>query len=472
MKSKQTLGVKKVDTHAEENFELEKKYIFSSGNIQDNFDIVAKTLHLKNPKQVENYDIYYDFEDTLEAFRIAVRKRECDGKTEWTIKRPVSDITSGSKRFEKNFSSEDDVLKFLKENLNISISKLEPKIILKTNRTKYIKKLENGTLEISFDITTFEANNQNYPANYMIECELISGNEQSLEVINEKLEKLPFIKPSFQSKKEIALEKVNLSQEKAQKNIDENIKRFFITSPEYYEKLLILHHKKEEIKALKEKYGRLEKPIIVTVSGTPRAGKTTCIDNLFEFLKKADLETKCLDEPAGIVYATLKNKAEKAKLLEDRVGFVDTQYKIGQEYINKNAHNEVILCDRGVFDTFIWYDMYYNKGMMSKERYEQFLKLMETDGNFINYFYGLYCQADEAMRRDYLNSLSIEPRTTMTYDNIFSYNASLMRMLPLIKQKASVSELINTTNIGRMDASYMIAAQVLDDVKKIYSKRM
>ena len=469
MKETKFLVGKVVDEKQEKDIELEKKYVFRKDDPINNFKIIAKDLQLKNPKSTLNEDIYYDFEDTLEAFKINVRKRINNDNEEWTIKKPLSEITSISKRFEKNFNSEKEVLDFLKHNWNIPIDKLEPKITLKTERTKYLIEKQNSQMEICFDVTTPIMNSINYPVNYMIECELIKGETKDLEDINTKLENWQFIEECNKSKKEIALEKIDLLKEEKTKN--EDIKHFFITSLEYYEKLLILHKKKEEIRVLKEKYGRLEKPVIITVSGTPRAGKTTCIDNLFEFLKKCDLETKCLDEPAGIVYATLKNKEEKAKLLKDRVGFVDTQYKIGQEYINKNAHNEIILCDRGVFDTFIWYDMYYNKGMMSKDRYSEFLKLMKQDINFINYFYGLYCEADEAMRRDYLNSLSIEKRTTMNYDNILRYNSSLINMLPLIKQNVANADLIVTTNIGRMDASYMIASQVLDNVKKMYLRK-
>ncbi len=470
MKSNDVLGVKMVD----KNMELEKKYTFKDDALlkgPKGFKKIIKILKLEEPVQIENYDTYYDLEHTLEAFKINVRKRKTKDKEEWTIKKHLSDITAISKRFEKNFASEQEVLDFLEHNWNIPINKLEEQITLKTKRIKYLIEIENSTIEIAFDTTIPILDNQNYNENYMIECELIKGDDKNLEILNEKLANIDFIEECNKSKKEIALEQIDIVKKSQPPKVSQDIKRFFITSPEYYEKLLTLHHKKEEIRFLKEKYGRLEKPVVITVSGTPRAGKTTCIDNLFEFLRKADLETKCLDEPAGIVYATLKNKEEKAKLLEDRVGFVDTQYKIGQEYLEKNAHNEVILCDRGIFDTFIWYDMYYNKGMMSKGRYESFLEKLKTDGNFINYFYGLYCQADEAMRRDYLNSLSIEARTTMNYDNIFSYNASLMRMLPLIKENAAGSELINTTNIGRMDASYMIASEVLDNVKKMYYKR-
>lgn len=67
---------------------------------------------------------------------------------------------------------------------------------------------------------------------------------------------------------------------------DDYIKEIFKEYPILLKRLIELHRKKEEIQDLKSRYGNLAYPIIITISGTPRSGKTTCIDNLFEFFKK------------------------------------------------------------------------------------------------------------------------------------------------------------------------------------------
>lgn len=255
------------------------------------------------------------------------------------------------------------------------------------------------------------------------------------------------------------------------KEYNKELEKYFSSNIELLEKLKILDSKKEELKKLKKEYGKLKQTIVITVSGTPRAGKTTCIDNLFEYLKKADLKTVCLDEPAGIIYKTLKNKEEKRKLLSNRVAFVEQQYDIGEKYIQENLlDNDIILCDRGILDTFIWYDMYYESGMINKDKYKQYL-LRLKDINYFNKFYVLFSESEESLKRDYLNSLSIEPRTTMNKENIEKYNKSMLNMLPIIGQNVNSSKLIDTTNSERMDASITVINDLISDVKKLYLRK-
>lgn len=253
---------------------------------------------------------------------------------------------------------------------------------------------------------------------------------------------------------------------------DSYISEIFKQTPILLERLKKLNEKKQEIKLLRSKYGTLDRPIVITISGTPRSGKTTCIDNLFEFLKKADLRTRCIEEPAGMIYQTLRTKEEKKQLLSDRIGFVEKQWDIGASSIRECLdENDIIICDRGIIDTFIWYDMYYKFGMMDQKRYIDYLKRMEELKKYCNYFYVLYSDSAESIKRDYINSLSIEPRTTMNQSNIEKYNKSLLDVLPKIKSIIQHTQFIDTTECDRMEASIIVANDVLDNVKKLYLKR-
>ncbi len=259
-----------------------------------------------------------------------------------------------------------------------------------------------------------------------------------------------------------------LSQEYYQK-----IRQYYGTDLNLFDSLLSLHQKKQDIIEQKKQGFQLEKPFVITVSGTPRAGKTTCIDTLYEFFKKADLKTDRLQEPAGLVYATLKTKEEKQELLKRRVDFVDRQYEIGIEHISKAlTENEVILCDRGVLDTYIWYQMYATMGMVKQDRYDKFFSsLSRKTTEYINYFYGLYTDPTTSLERDYQNSLSIEPRTTMSPENIVRYNRALLEVMPLYEPFVDHATLIDTSHLRRLDASMQIANQVMDDIKGQYIKR-
>lgn len=179
-----------------------------------------------------------------------------------------------------------------------------------------------------------------------------------------------------------------------------------------------------------------------------------------------------MEEPAGLIYQTLKTKDDKKKLLSDRIGFVEKQWEIGCNHINQALDgNDIIICDRGIIDTFIWYDMYYKLGMMNQKRYNDYFKRLEILKKDHNYFYALSATSDEAIKRDYINSLSIESRSTMNKENIERYNNSLIDCLPIIESNIENFKFIDTTNCDRMEASIIVANDVSNKVKKLYLDR-
>lgn len=250
------------------------------------------------------------------------------------------------------------------------------------------------------------------------------------------------------------------------------IKSFFVGNPVLFDRLKKLDVKKQELRRAVNASCGLDKPVVITVSGTPRAGKTTCVDNLYEFFKKADLRTVCLEEPAGLIYQTLRNKEEKKELLKDRVGFVDRQYEVGNAYLEKHlSDTDIVLCDRGILDTFVWYNMYYQDGMMSEERYQEFLKRLRVNPAYMNCFYALYTDPSISMERDFVNSLSIEPRTTMNLENVSKYNAALDRLQSDYKANVDVFRHIDTTRLERMDASIMVVDDAMDYVMQLCRRK-
>ena len=249
----------------------------------------------------------------------------------------------------------------------------------------------------------------------------------------------------------------------------EKIEKYFDLSDDLLDKLLLLNKKKEELKQLKKQCGRLKYPLIVTISGTPRSGKTTCINNLFEFFKKASFNTVRIAEPAGLVYDTLKTKKEKEKLLEHRVDFVDKQYSIGLSKLREcvAGDNDIIIFDRGIFDTLIWYNMYYKMNMMNRDRYNESVYRADLLLNN-NYFYALKTTPQEALKRDYQNSLCLDERTTVNERFIKEYNMSLDEMYPFFSKITDGAKYIDTTYKKRMDASIEIADDLSQKIKKLY----
>lgn len=459
--------------------EKEKKYILKTRtdkNPLEMFNEIIKTFNLSNAEDIVNLDTYYDKNNILEAYGINIRKRMLKGNDVYTVKRLIkgSDITE---RREEDFDTLESAFDFIKDEWQIPIKNIDEILSIRTIRKKYKIMIDNSPIEVSFDLFTPCIGICEFEEYAMVEFELKGESVDALNKIDAIMMHIPYIEECNISKKEIALEeiksktRVNPFKDTTKPN-NKDIQEFFVGRDERLAKLKDLDKKKKEVTNLKENYGSFYQPLVVTLSGTPRAGKTTTIQSLYEFFKKCGINTKCLEEPAGLIYATLKNREEKQKLLQDRVGFVDKQYSLGTDYINKNLNgSDLILCDRGIIDPIIWYDMYYQLGMVNRDKYLEFLNKMRKPENYINYFYGLYVDETEAMKRDYLSSISIEERSTMSRDNVERYNASLLRSLPKIEDYTHDSKVIDTSNLEIMEPSMQIADEILDKIKRLYLER-
>ncbi len=197
--------LKKVKKALSPEIEQEKKYTFNelSSNPKEDFKKIVQALKLQECKFIENYDDYYDDMGILSEFYINLRKRS-GNEDEWTLKRPVKDNSSISKRDETNFSTKEEALEFLKNEWGIALNDVRKELTIKTKRAKYKLECYGGVFEIVFDCTIPIVDEVEYPSFYMIECELKSGNSSGLYFINQQLKEFKFIDECNHSKKEIA----------------------------------------------------------------------------------------------------------------------------------------------------------------------------------------------------------------------------------------------------------------------------
>lgn len=158
--------------------------------------------------------------------------------------------------------------------------------------------------------------------------------------------------------------------------------------------------------------------------------------------------------------------------MKDRIGFVDSQFKIGVDEVNKNLPNyDILLCDRGYLDTFVWYNMYFKMGLMDKDRYLNSLKQLKKSLSYNSHLYSLWVDANTSMLRNYSSSISIESRSTMNQTNVEKYNKSLKAIESIIKPKIDKFDFIDTSNSNILDPSIKIANDILNEVKRLYLER-
>lgn len=246
----------------------------------------------------------------------------------------------------------------------------------------------------------------------------------------------------------------------------------FKNNNEEYIKLKQFHYRKNEIYKLMNVLNH-KKPYIIEITGTPRTGKTTLINNLYDFFHKHGFNVCYIEE-----FTTSKKYKEEIKpFLKDKMK------KIVNLEIPKNIlmnikeavkqNYDIIIVDRGLLDRLIWVDRLYLKDGMTKKEYldykKKYLPIIKKD---IDLIIATVTDSNTSLKRDYLGNLSLEKRSFLNQQNIDEYNTSLYNISNLTKEENINFNIVDTTNKNQREVSFEVVDIILSSMKDEILKRV
>lgn len=243
----------------------------------------------------------------------------------------------------------------------------------------------------------------------------------------------------------------------------------FENDEDYYQKLKQLDAQKKELAKLK-KICEINEPYVVELLGTPRSGKTTVINNLYDFFRK-DFDIRVVEE-----FMTSKYYKESLiKELND-MSFTE-QNKIIIEHICKNLKEnisgDIVLLDRSINDRLVWDNRCYLKGLIDGVTYYKELdKYSEYSKELIDHLIVLKTDALTSVKRDYQNSLSLNERSFLNVDNVEEYNRSLEEIEEILKYNVECYSEKDTRNIPTRYVSYLVVKDILHELRRNYIKTL
>lgn len=244
----------------------------------------------------------------------------------------------------------------------------------------------------------------------------------------------------------------------------------FPNNQDYYIKLKTLHAMKIELQKLKSLCS-LSKPFVIEFSGTPRTGKTTTINNLYDFFKKGGFNVSVIEEFTTSKYykEVFKKRIEQMNLGDRNIAILEEVYKELQEYTNTGT--DILLIDRSINDRQIWNYIRYLSGDMPEEQYLKAKnKYMMLSRELIDSLIITYADPLISLRRDYMSSLTLEKRSFLSEENIMTYNNSLKDLQSMFAESVESFLLLDTTSIGINEVSVLAASEVLPLMRKRYIK--
>lgn len=253
-------------------------------------------------------------------------------------------------------------------------------------------------------------------------------------------------------------------------NENSNLNKIFENDKDYYAELKKLHAMKEELIKLKQ-LSKLEKPYIIEFSGTPRTGKTSTINNLYDFFKKGGFNVKLIEE-----FTTSKRYREYLKNRFKDLNVGDRNIAIAEEVSKElldasSSTNDIILIDRSLDDRQIWNYLRYLTGDIEEDKYFELRdKYFNISKDLIDSLVIMYADSFVALKRDYLSSLSLDERRFLNEKNISDFNDSLMEICNLFRENIDNFVFVDTSNTSMRDSSILVAGSVMTDMRKKYIK--
>ena len=211
----------------------------------------------------------------------------------------------------------------------------------------------------------------------------------------------------------------------------------------------------------------LEKSFVIEFSGTPRTGKTTTINNLYDFFKKGGFSISIIEEFTTSKYFKEVFKYKDSNKLDSNLAIIEETVKQLQDEINTNK--DIIIVDRSINDRQIWNYIRYKKNDMDIKMYNELqLKYKEISKKLIDVLVITYADPITSLKRDYNSSLALEKRSFLNNENITEYNDSVKDLKELFENSVNSLILVDTSNINMNDLSIKVACEVMNVMRSKY----
>ena len=239
-------------------------------------------------------------------------------------------------------------------------------------------------------------------------------------------------------------------------------------NPDRKNTIRILQEKAKEILELKKRR-RQKRPIIIEFSGSPKSGKTTCINSLELFLRRNGFRVAVVQERASVCPVS------------DKKSPMFNIWTVCSSIMGMITHLEqvaptcdVLILDRGVFDALCWFEWLLKKNAISphqKEIFDNFL-CIDVLINRIDIVFAFTVTPEESIKREYANLLTDKPGTIMSPNTLNEYLTAVRVAVEGKKNFFHCIEEINTTEKMQDEVGKEVTDKTLEILKNMLMERI
>ncbi|MBI5732746.1 AAA family ATPase [Candidatus Jorgensenbacteria bacterium] len=200
----------------------------------------------------------------------------------------------------------------------------------------------------------------------------------------------------------------------------------------------------------------IPRPFFIEFTGSPSAGKTTTITELYKFLRRQGFRVLRPQEGAEVI----QHISRKTPVYNVRTGI----YALTMLLDESQGHlYDIVLFDRGIFDAYAWIMYWREKNMISEkeERLFQSFFLSRLWSDYIDAAFIMVCDAKIAMERELKIALSHKLGETTNPQNIEILLNRYRTAYRKLKKTHNQVNLIDTSNLTEQDMVSIVAKKTL-----------
>lgn len=214
---------------------------------------------------------------------------------------------------------------------------------------------------------------------------------------------------------------------------------------------------------------RQKRPIVIEFCGSPKAGKTTCINSLSVFLKRNGFSVKVVQERASVcpisdklspmfnIWTSCMSLAGMISVLEDRYDTTD-----------------FLIFDRGLFDALCWFRWLHDTGRMDrqlKKNTESFL-LQKCFVQNIDIVFAFHSEPLVSIQREFANLLTTKSGTIMNSMVLGTFNKAIGLTIESHGDKFHKIFELDTSKMNQDEVGKIVTEMTLSTIRDVLMERI
>ena len=208
--------------------------------------------------------------------------------------------------------------------------------------------------------------------------------------------------------------------------------------------------------------GSRERPVFIEFAGTPKSGKSTCIEIVSHFFRRVGFKVLAPAEGAS--------RRTPYYLKDDWMAFNTWSASYALMHVLEGLHGsdryDLTILDRGLFDALAWFEFLANKKDITadeREHVQDFLRIKHWR-SVIDAIFLFKTDAATAMERENSDKLIDEQGSMMNEDRIAELNAAYEAVRERYAAQFKRVEIIDTSNrqgTNQKDTAVDVADMIL-----------